>query len=267
MNPDDCRLCGNKVEPAFRAKVLGRYDVQYFRCSGCGSLQTEVPYWLHEAYANGDAHSIFDTSRAARSRRTCATILAIYRLAGFKGPVLDFGGGTGLLCRMLRDASIDAYTFDEYDDGGFAKGFSSKIGDKDFDVVSAIEVLEHLPNPRSTLDVLFGSRAKVIVATTQLFGNEDESWSYLARSTGQHVFFYTQGALDWIASRYGYRWSKADRFWVFVRTDLPRQIQLRLRLLRKPAILLSDLMIPIQSRGGAHMDAQTLRKRHSGELN
>ena len=246
----------------FRAPMLARYEVQYFRCRGCRSLQTELPYWLGEAYSHGEAHSTYDTTRVSRSRRTCATILAIYRLAGFKGPALDFGGGTGLLCRMLRDARVDAYTFDEYDDGGFAKGFISKIGERDFDVISAIEVFEHLPDPRGTLDLLFSSGAKVIVATTQAYGEEDASWDYLALFTGQHVFFYSKKALDWIAAKYGYHLARADRFWVFVRADLPRQVRLRLGLLRKPIILLSELAIPLQSRSGAHTDGQTIRKRH-----
>ena len=46
-----CRVCENVSEFFGRATVLGKYDVAYFRCRGCGYVQTEEPYWLSESYS------------------------------------------------------------------------------------------------------------------------------------------------------------------------------------------------------------------------
>src|SRR5215470_1249723 len=123
---NSCRLCGGPASHQFAAKVLNRFDVSYFRCTDCGSLQTDPPHWLDLAYSKGEARSIYDVGAVTRTRRTAAAALCTYRLAGLSGPILDFGGGSGLLCRMLRDAGLDARTFDEYADGGYAKGFHAR---------------------------------------------------------------------------------------------------------------------------------------------
>ena len=44
-------MCNSNSDFVFSNKVLGKYDVAYYKCSNCESLQTETPYWLDEAYA------------------------------------------------------------------------------------------------------------------------------------------------------------------------------------------------------------------------
>ena len=53
--------------------------------------------------------------------------------------VLDWGGGDGLLVRLLRDAGLDAYHHDRYADNLYAAGFE---GDptKRYSMVTAFEV-------------------------------------------------------------------------------------------------------------------------------
>ena len=45
-----CRLCKGGQKYSFSKKILNKYHVDYFKCSECGSLQTEYPYWIDEAY-------------------------------------------------------------------------------------------------------------------------------------------------------------------------------------------------------------------------
>ena len=49
--PERCRVCEDISEFFGRATVLGKHDVAYFRCRGCGYVQTEEPYWLTESYS------------------------------------------------------------------------------------------------------------------------------------------------------------------------------------------------------------------------
>jgi Methyltransferase domain len=70
---------------------------------------------------------------------------------------LDFGGGDGLLCRLLRDRGIAAETMDEYADPAYARGHQGDLSKK-YDLITASEVFEHLPDPAATLGKLFQAR-------------------------------------------------------------------------------------------------------------
>lgn len=50
-----CKICNNLIENFDKAKVLNKYDVQYYRCPNCGFISTEEPYWLDEAYSSAIA--------------------------------------------------------------------------------------------------------------------------------------------------------------------------------------------------------------------
>ena len=167
-----------------------------------------------------------------------------------------------MLCRMIRDANIDAYTFDEYADGGFAKGFQSRVEDKEFDLISAIEVMEHLPFPGDTIETIFRVRPKIVIATTMRYRSQGPDWDYLSLFTGTHVFFYSPEAISYIASKYGYRVINVEEFIIFIREGLGRMTNLMLGFLRGPTIKISDYLIPLQSRWGAYIDGERMRKRY-----
>lgn len=48
-----CRLCGGKAQAHFVAMVLKKYQVKFYLCDDCDSMQTEEPFWLSEAYSDG----------------------------------------------------------------------------------------------------------------------------------------------------------------------------------------------------------------------
>ena len=96
-----CRLCGGHTKKLYHAKLLMKYDVAYFRCEDCGSLQTEEPYWLEEAYSKGNLISA-DTGAAARNLNCQAIVYVVARVLGMPrdGSVLDFGGGNDPLSAL-----------------------------------------------------------------------------------------------------------------------------------------------------------------------
>ncbi len=115
MGVDDrCRLCGGETKVHFTDLILRKYTCRYLLCSACGSLQTEQPYWLEEAYGTG---SIADADSGVFLRSInslCVIFLSAWLLRMPKrARVLDFGGGNGLLCRMLRDVGFDARLTDQ----------------------------------------------------------------------------------------------------------------------------------------------------------
>jgi len=47
-----CLIWESRSNLLFVKKILNKYKVKYFRCSVCGLIQAEKPYWLSEAYSS-----------------------------------------------------------------------------------------------------------------------------------------------------------------------------------------------------------------------
>jgi len=216
-----CRLCGGELTERFRLTVLKRHDVGYYECAACGSLQTDAPFWLEEAYACNLAS--LDTGALSRNLQNFAACFAVVRLFGLATAV-DYGGGDGMLCRFLRDHGIDAYSCDKYAQPAYAQGFTEPpFSFPDF--LTAFEVLEHLPNPASDLAEVFAWNPKVALLTTDLFSGQGPDWWYLAPQSGQHVFFYSPKAILMVAEKYGYMAVQTGPFLLFVRNDVPNRVE------------------------------------------
>ncbi len=215
-----CRLCDATAAAAFALDLIGKHHVRYYRCEGCGSLQTEQPYWLDEAYSNSNL-AMLDTGVAQRNMSNLAAVYAWVRLTGIR-TVVDVGGGDGLLCRLLRDYRIDARLEDRYASNTYAQGFES---DQRYSPVlyTAFEVLEHYADPKHDLGMLFDSRPDAVVVTTALYEGQDANWWYLTPDSGQHVFFYTRKAMAIIAARFGYTVDFAGHYTIFSK-ERPGQI-------------------------------------------
>jgi hypothetical protein len=253
----DCRLCGQPARLKFHKTVRERLRVGYFECTECGSLQTERPYWLDDAYS--DSRRPFDVFAASRAVILQAKLYLFSRLA--KLPVdakwIDWGAGDGLLVRLLRDVGIDAYHYEPMGRNVYAFGFEADLATK-FDVVTAVEVWEHLPDPADELGRIFALQPEYHIATTGIYTGQDETWNYLYAQTGRHVFFYSPRAVEYVAEKFGYQsFVVANKLLVFHRPKLSswRRVLLQrifgvrsLRLLRTVFSVLrkSSLMMPDQ---------------------
>jgi hypothetical protein len=212
----DCRLCGGLSRRVFSQTILRKYEVGYYRCDRCSSLQTESAYWLAEAY-DGNL-SYLDTGAAQRNLTNLAVCFFISKLYKLRN-IIDFGGGDGLLCRLLRDYGLNCFVRDKYAAPTYAQGFT----ETDFqtaDLVIAFEVLEHFANPKEDLNDVFALDARAVFVSTGIYRSEQGDWWYLAPETGQHLFFYSRKALDLIAAKYGYGVLANGDFILFLRPQL-----------------------------------------------
>ena len=222
--PLSCRLCGGKLARAFALRVLERYDVDYLRCATCNSLQTERPYWINESYSSNLA--VLDTGSAQRNIANLAAVYAVSRLLHLND-VVDFGGGDGLLCRLLRDYGINCFVHDKYASATYARGFATP----DFrhpGILLAFEVLEHFENPRSDLNHLFESNPSVLLGSTALYSGQGSDWWYLTPESGQHLFFYSENALRLIGEYYGYSFLMCSGYFLFFRPGVAGTVLRRL---------------------------------------
>jgi Methyltransferase domain len=212
-----CRLCGARADFWNRKRLLNRYDIDYYLCSGCGSLSTEEPYWLEEAY---DVSGIGDDVGAAQ--RTIDLALKTSALLDQIGlpartECIDFGGGIGLFTRLMRDRGFNFFSYDRYAKPFFSDRYNvTTLAGRSPAVVTAFEVLEHFPDPHQDLEQLFEGRPALVVVTTELFTGQDVNWYYLSDTTGQHVFFYSPRAINLIAKRFDYSLALVGGLFVFV---------------------------------------------------
>lgn len=195
-----CRLCSNESQFVFNKILLGKLDVEYFYCASCGSLQTEEPYWLEEAYHPNNEQ--LDTGQFIRSLINAAFLGVIHTHLNLgNNQIIDYGCGSGLTARIARDIGINAFGYDAYSLPRLLMGFQKHELEKT-SVINLCEVVEHFPNPKASFEHIFSCDPDVIVIQTELFEGQSKDWAYLAQEHGQHVFFYSIHSIGCIANLY-----------------------------------------------------------------
>lgn len=190
-----CKLCGGETVFKFTKRLLKKFDASYWQCESCGSLQVADTAHLAEAYAS--QNWALDTGLVARNLLIAGQLPYLFDgLVGKSDLIVDYGGGTGLLTRLLRDMGYNAVAYDKFGKPLFVDAFhiSSMDGVK-CKVLLASEVLEHFDHPKEEIAVMLGA-TDLLVFTTDLYQGQGEDWHYLAPFTGQHVFFWSKKALE-----------------------------------------------------------------------
>jgi 2-polyprenyl-3-methyl-5-hydroxy-6-metoxy-1,4-benzoquinol methylase len=255
-----CKICDGAVRHLFAKKVLHKYDVAYFQCPSCRFVQTEEPYWLGEAYESPIAQiDIGVVWRSERLARIVSTLIRTYVRRG--GRFLDYGGGYGLFVRMMRDRGFDFYRQDIHCENIFAGQFDLRDlpADSRFDMLTAFEVFEHLPDPLAGLDRMLQLSDTILIGTE--LQPEDAAalsdWHYFVAETGQHVSLYHRESLVALARRAGlhllshknlHLLSKAPRSAFVYKMAFRRGFQAVMRRLRKRKSLLLRDAEQMQSR-------------------
>ena len=199
-----CALCLRSRNICFQAKVLNKYEINYFYCDNCGLLQTEPPYWLEEAYnsAIADADTGLVSRNIAISKRLACILFFLFDK---DGKYVDMAGGYGSLTRLMRDIGFNFYWSDLYCDNIFAKGFEIATTEKPFSAITAFEVLEHVPDPVEFIQRLLSeTETSTIIFSTELFTGsplQPEAWWYYSLNTGQHISFYQRKSLEFLGKR------------------------------------------------------------------
>jgi hypothetical protein len=202
---NQCKVCGSSaLTIAFDATILGQYSAQLLECSCCGFQSFRDPgVWLAQAYNTPIANT--DTGIVARSLNIHRIVSPFLSLANAQGRLLDWGSGSGLLVRLLRDDGHDCYGLEPYTTPVLAAAFTSQderacLEQDSYRVIIAIEVVEHLLQPKDFFAKALDNSDTLIFSTEPVDklrnGND---WWYYSRETGQHVSFYAEKSLAYLA--------------------------------------------------------------------
>jgi hypothetical protein len=256
-----CRLCNGGTSLKFSLEVLGKYHVNYLQCEQCASLQTEAPYWLKEAYGSNLAD--LDTGVAQRNLSNFRAVFFTAKLFGTKN-VIDFGGGDGLTCRLVRDYGINCYVSDKFAQPNYAIGFGTKtFSTRDFeqpDMLTSFEVIEHFADTRKEFAELLECGAKVVLLSTGFYKGQGPQWWYISADTGQHIFFFSKKALRAFGQEHGFHVHFLSGFTLMLKRAAPIRTFLLRVILRKEFSFIGRSLISFLKPRGVWKDYDTLRK-------
>lgn len=215
-----CKICSSPSNKIFNAKILYKYDVDYFQCTNCGFGQTEKPYWLQEAYVS--SMNLSDTGVMYRSERMSKiTTSIIYFFFKTKGIYLDYAGGFGVFTRQMRDIGFDFYWQDPYTKNEIARGFEGSL-DQKYDAVTTFESFEHFENPIEELEKIL-KLTDTIIFTTDLISipaPKHSDWWYYASEHGQHVAFHSKKSFQVLATKFGLNYHNAMNVHILTKKNL-----------------------------------------------
>ena len=231
-----CNICHSSVTKLHKGFILNKYEVQYFHCDRCGFTQTEEPYWLDEAYS--DAVSISDTGVMARNAslsRSARIILSL--ITNKEGKYLDFGGGYGILTRMMRDYGFDFYWYDKFANNLVARGFEGKTDESvKYEAVTSFENFEHLLNPLEDIEKML-SISDTVLFSTELMPEtlpKPKEWWYYCLEHGQHISLFSQKSLGYIAKKNGFKFiSNGVNLHVFTKKSISSTLFLQVKIIMK----------------------------------
>lgn len=219
----NCKICDSPADEVFKKQVLFKYDVAYFRCKACGFVFTEEPYWLDEAYGKYPV-SPYDVSSPSRAMMHVRTVERFMRKWVSPDAIcVDYGGGTGMLSRLLRDRGYNFYRFDPHCENIYMPYFDWSQQDQRQKVgfVTSLEVFEHFVEPVAEVKKVTDLSDLILFSTGIAPEWELEKWFYLIPECGQHVALWSKQSLEKVARMFGMHfYTNGINLHVFSRTPL-----------------------------------------------
>ena len=250
-----CKICGaesapfdvvdfhKSCDPRLYPFGLSGIPVVYHRCPSCAFIFTPFfdgftpAQWERHVY-NADYVKVDPEYVEVRPRTNALELQSfLRRKEGVLG--LDFGGGNGLTAALMREAGWAFQSFDPYGHSDVSRQNAGR-----FNFCSAMEVLEHTPDPvaalKSVIELCSGERLVVFIGTAVHDGLVTDAtrlaWWYAAPRNG-HISLFSRAALARLGSAFGLDYASITRGTHLLTRGMPRSaaraMLLRGKLLRQ----------------------------------
>lgn len=252
-----CPACNAiEQEPCF---VANGYDIK--RCLGCGTLYVQnLPPQekLAEIYTS-DAYYELTTdakSRIAHENQRRMTLIRRFKPAG---DFLDIGCAQGLLLDLAKQAGYITHgvepTYKNAEmarakghtvSNGWLSDFAGRVGKQRFDVITCLDVIEHINDPKPFLVLassLLTEGGLMVISTpnysgvvAKLLGKDDPFMT-----PPEHVTFFTSKGLNCLVVNCGLSFKLSRSFGTLIPAEMDRSIE---RFVPKPMRFLAPFIRP-----------------------
>ncbi len=202
----------NKSCEEVRGKFLrlAGVPVYYALCGTCGfCFAPEIAAWKLDEFEKkiyNDDYILVDPDYAEkRPKENAANLIALFGAQSPSIRHLDYGGGSGLLSSILRQSNWQSASYDPFVD---READIDRLGR--FDLITAFEVFEHVPDVRgllSAMRMLLVPNGIILFSTLLSDGNIHPnrrlSWWYASPRNG-HISLYSKSSLAILARNNGF---------------------------------------------------------------
>ncbi len=198
------------MDEAARVFTPSGFPVYYTFCPGCGfCFAPDLATWTLEEFEeriyNADYCLVDPDYLDVRPRANAENLVSMFGSMPPSVRHLDYGGGGGLLAKLLRESDWNSSSYDPFVDRGLDP---VRLGT--FDLITAYEVFEHVPDIQqlmSTLRALLSPNGLVLFSTLVSDGNihpgQRINWWYASPRNG-HVSLYSKKSLALLAQGGGF---------------------------------------------------------------
>ncbi|HLJ65542.1 MAG TPA: class I SAM-dependent methyltransferase [Stellaceae bacterium] len=243
--PTPCKVCGapsplhgvvdfNKacIDQNDQVLPLAGLPIYYRRCQNCDFMFTDAfDDWGQDDYKNyiyNDDYLKVDPDYIERRPTGNAQLIArLFAQDGKALSVLDYGGGNGKFSQTLTQAGFsDASTYDPFTPE------HAILPRRKFDIVTCMETLEHVPDPKSIIRHLADLTAGIVFFSTLLqpdtLTHHRMNWWYLAPRNG-HISLYSKKSMTHLWNEVGFQWGTFNNQLLCAFRELPDFIRRRMK--------------------------------------
>ena len=168
------------------------HSVGYFKCSHCGHvfapwLITQTPQWMSKYIYNAD-YPKYDAdyldAESGRVKNQQNALVYGYHFARKSIRHLDYGAGDGRLSNKLNTVGFRSEPYDPFSSPCLPSG--------KFNLITAFEVIEHVPDPHRFIEALSGfmdDPCLIRIGTIPNDGEDIDSWWYANPRVGHLNLF------------------------------------------------------------------------------
>lgn len=234
----ECPVCYSKdihlKYPSSLKSVVGDYEISaadvgkhsdIYQCKNCRLgfvCDSDFVSHLVQSYNSDTLDEVYETEEEGR-KKTARRILAI--IANYKGgkKLLDVGCYTGIFLNCARAVGYDVFGIDASPKAvevahkkgllnvqqGLLEESDHFLADNSFDVITLLDVIEHIPNPQRVLRILY----KKLKPLGIIFLSTPNFSSFLARLQKEkwyaviphHIYYFSYKNLEHILIEAGFK--------------------------------------------------------------